>query len=170
MLKRIFFKIYNKIKRRKFQANVTINPEKKLVSDLRSELAEFCFLVNTQKSINSFDVEINSLKLRKIIRSAAGLPFISSNKNHTNDNLTEFGFIFACSDLLRPAFNSLACQRVLYCGQAYYNAFYLSRALRPLGWKADLYNWDTKYDEKLHVKPIFDAKERYQEWIQLCKN
>jgi deoxyribodipyrimidine photo-lyase len=33
-----------------------------------------------------------------------------------------------------------------------------------------LYNWDTKYDEKLHVKPIFDAKERYQEWIQLCKN
>ena len=31
-------------------------------------------------------------------------------------------------------------------------------------------NWDTKYDEKIHVKPIFDAKERYQELIQLFKN
>ena len=33
-----------------------------------------------------------------------------------------------------------------------------------------LYNWDTKYDEKIHPKPIFDPKERYQEWIELCKN
>ncbi len=32
--------------------------------------------------------------------------------------------------------------RVLYVGQAYYNAWYLSRALRELGWKADLLNWD----------------------------
>lgn len=33
-----------------------------------------------------------------------------------------------------------------------------------------LYNWDTKYDEKIHPKPIFVPKERYQEWIELCKN
>ena len=32
--------------------------------------------------------------------------------------------------------------RVLYVGQAYYNAWYLSRALRRLGWKADVLNWD----------------------------
>ena len=32
--------------------------------------------------------------------------------------------------------------RVLYVGQAYYNAWYLSRALRKLGWKADVLNWD----------------------------
>jgi hypothetical protein len=32
--------------------------------------------------------------------------------------------------------------RVLYVGQAYYNAWYLSRELRKLGWKADLLNWD----------------------------
>jgi hypothetical protein len=31
---------------------------------------------------------------------------------------------------------------VLYVGQAYYNAWYLSRELRKLGWKADLLNWD----------------------------
>lgn len=32
--------------------------------------------------------------------------------------------------------------RVLYAGQAYYNAWYLSRELRELGWKADVLNWD----------------------------
>lgn len=31
---------------------------------------------------------------------------------------------------------------VLFCGQAYYNAWYLSRALRDLGWRADVLNWD----------------------------
>lgn len=30
--------------------------------------------------------------------------------------------------------------------------------------------WDTKFDEKIHPKPIFDGKSRYQEWITLCKN
>jgi glycosyltransferase involved in cell wall biosynthesis len=33
--------------------------------------------------------------------------------------------------------------RVLYVGQAYYNAWYLSRALRERGWKADVLNWDS---------------------------
>ncbi len=32
--------------------------------------------------------------------------------------------------------------RVLYVGQSYYNAWYLSRELRKLGWKADVLNWD----------------------------
>lgn len=32
--------------------------------------------------------------------------------------------------------------RVLFAGQAYYNAWYLSRALRERGWKADVLNWD----------------------------
>jgi hypothetical protein len=32
--------------------------------------------------------------------------------------------------------------RVLFAGQAYYNAWYLSRALRKIGWKADVLNWD----------------------------
>jgi glycosyltransferase involved in cell wall biosynthesis len=31
---------------------------------------------------------------------------------------------------------------VLFVGQAYYNAWYLSRELRKLGWKADVLNWD----------------------------
>lgn len=32
-----------------------------------------------------------------------------------------------------------------------------------------LYNWDTKYIETLHPKPIFNAKMRYNEWIKLCE-
>ena len=32
-----------------------------------------------------------------------------------------------------------------------------------------LYNWDTKSNESVHPKPIFDAKIRYSEWIKLCE-
>jgi glycosyltransferase involved in cell wall biosynthesis len=32
--------------------------------------------------------------------------------------------------------------RVLYVGQSYYHAWYLSRELRKIGWKADVLNWD----------------------------
>lgn len=33
-----------------------------------------------------------------------------------------------------------------------------------------LYNWDTKHDSSIHPKPIFNQKERYTEWIELCKS
>ncbi len=32
-----------------------------------------------------------------------------------------------------------------------------------------LYKWDTKFDEKIHPKPMFNPKERYAEWISLCE-
>jgi glycosyltransferase involved in cell wall biosynthesis len=32
---------------------------------------------------------------------------------------------------------------VLFAGQSYYHAWYLSRELRKLGWRADVLNWDT---------------------------
>lgn len=31
-----------------------------------------------------------------------------------------------------------------------------------------LYGWDTKYDELIHPKPMFDPKKRYEEWISSC--
>lgn len=43
--------------------------------------------------------------------------------------------------LLRPGVAPKG--RVLYVGQSYYHAWYLSRELRKLGWKADVLNWDT---------------------------
>ena len=33
-----------------------------------------------------------------------------------------------------------------------------------------LYKWDTDYNEELHPKPMFDNKDRYNDWIKLCKN
>lgn len=39
---------------------------------------------------------------------------------------------------------------VLYAGQAYYNAWYLSRSLRRLGWKADVLNWDGNPASQIH--------------------
>jgi glycosyltransferase involved in cell wall biosynthesis len=40
--------------------------------------------------------------------------------------------------------------RVLFAGQAYYNAWYLSRELRKLGWKADVLNWDNEPSSQLY--------------------
>ena len=31
-----------------------------------------------------------------------------------------------------------------------------------------IYNWDTKFDSKIHPGPMFDHKKRYDEWIKLC--
>jgi glycosyltransferase involved in cell wall biosynthesis len=39
---------------------------------------------------------------------------------------------------------------VLYVGQAYYNNWYLSRALRKLGWTADLLNWDLNPESQIY--------------------
>ncbi|HZP94414.1 MAG TPA: glycosyltransferase family 1 protein [Burkholderiales bacterium] len=39
---------------------------------------------------------------------------------------------------------------VLYAGQAYYNAWYLSRALRRRGWRADVLNWDTNLESQMY--------------------
>lgn len=38
---------------------------------------------------------------------------------------------------------------VIYVGQAYYNNWYLSRALRKLGWRADVLNWDLNIKSKI---------------------
>ncbi|MBV8271292.1 MAG: glycosyltransferase [Cupriavidus sp.] len=39
---------------------------------------------------------------------------------------------------------------VLYVGQSYYHAWYLSRSLRKLGWKADVLNWDANESSMIY--------------------
>lgn len=39
---------------------------------------------------------------------------------------------------------------VLFVGQCYYNAWYLSRGLREKGWKADVLNWDTNQSSQIY--------------------
>jgi glycosyltransferase involved in cell wall biosynthesis len=40
--------------------------------------------------------------------------------------------------------------RVLFVGQSYYHAWYLSRELRSLGWRADVLNWDPNPKTQMH--------------------
>jgi hypothetical protein len=59
--------------------------------------------------------------------------------------------------------------RVLYVGQAYYNAWYLSRALRNLGWRADVLNWhpDPKTDIFFHGE---DFRFEYRGRLDLARH
>lgn len=65
--------------------------------------------------------------------------------------LIKFLLLHVCAPLLRlVGFGNRRQKRVLYVGQAYYNSWYLSRALRKLGWKADVLNWDLNYQSQIY--------------------
>jgi hypothetical protein len=83
-----------------------------------------------------------SKRLRKLVKFAAGVPVGNEGQESTAELLVELNYLRQHSSLLRPIFVALAAQRVLFAGQAYYNSWYLSRALRKRGWQADLLNWD----------------------------
>lgn len=87
-------------------------------------------------------VEMYSAKWRKLLRSLAGLSSAIPVKPRLDDVVGEIAFLMEHREALAPVFKKLASRRVLFAGQAYYNAWYLSRALRARGWKADLLNWD----------------------------
>ena len=110
--------------------------------NLSSSIRRFCEFSENSKSDDLFSVALRSDELRLLVRSAAGLSTEFLDRVSISDLIAEFRFIHANAHILKPAFLALTSQRVLFCGQAYYNAWYLSRALRPLGWKADVYNWD----------------------------
>lgn len=57
--------------------------------------------------------------------------------------MVRWGLLKVCAPMMRIiGFGNRKRKAVLYVGQAYYNSWYLSRALRELGWTADLLNWD----------------------------
>jgi len=82
-------------------------------------------------------------ELRAVVRRMAGLSRRPPRQPKLSDGLREFEFLVANHGRLRDAFERTAGTRVLFVGQSYYNAWYLSRALRLRGWTADLLNWDT---------------------------
>lgn len=95
-------------------------------------------------------VERLSNEWRIMVRQAAGLPGELPQTPSLTDLLQEIGFLRANHELLAPVFNALAHKRVLFAGQAYYNAWYLSRALRDRGWKADVLNWDSNPTSQIY--------------------
>lgn len=89
-------------------------------------------------------VKIDNLsrEWRVLVRQAAGLPGEVSQPPRLFDLIQEIDFLRVNPGLLAPVFKALQHKRVLYVGQIYYYPWYLSRALRALGWKADVLNWD----------------------------
>jgi glycosyltransferase involved in cell wall biosynthesis len=129
--------------------------KKKLIStkkliELNSKIHAFCNAVASDKSINNFDIEQRTKELRQIVRLAAGLPSLLKELRSSEDLLSEFMFHHDYAYILSPAFKAFASRRVLFCGQCYYNNWYLSRSLRSLGWKADVYNWDLNTKSQIY--------------------
>lgn len=87
-------------------------------------------------------IEVLSNELRRLVRKAAGLSAVAPQVPSLPDLLQEVSCLRLNQMVLESAFKLLAHKRVLFAGQAYYNAWYLSRALREKGWKADVLNWD----------------------------
>ena len=54
----------------------------------------------------------------------------------------------ARTPIVRPRARRRRRPSVLFAGQSYYHAWYLSRELRKLGWRADVLNWDTAPDSQ----------------------
>lgn len=94
------------------------------------------------KHRSSTDAAVLSDYLRSTVRRFAGLPHSACEDTIAN-SCTEIRFLNSYHFLLKPFFKRIRAKRVLYTGQAYYNAWYLSRGLRALHWKADVLNWDT---------------------------
>ncbi len=113
-----------------------------LLNALPGRVDAFLAAVDAEKTANLLDVEAHAAELRRLVRSTAGLSPDVPDPPSAADLLAEFAFLHVAADTLRPAFKALASRRVFFCGQMYYYPWYLSRALRPLGWKADVYNWD----------------------------
>lgn len=132
------------------QLKVELNQSCLLLYALPGRIDAFVSEVEADKTANLLDVEARANELRVLVRSCAGLSHSVPKHPSTADLSAEFIFLHTAADILRPAFKSLTSRRVLYCGQAYYNAWYLSRALRALGWKADVYNWDSNSSNDIY--------------------
>ena len=90
------------------------------------------------------------VQLRRQVRLAAGLPADPVDPSSMEDLLVEVSFLRRHESALRPVFVALQDKRVLFSGQAYYNAWYLSRELRRLDWRADVLNWDTNAASQIY--------------------
>jgi hypothetical protein len=91
-----------------------------------------------------------SLYLRYFIRAKSELEVFTYEEDSLQEQLIEINYLMTNHQKLQPMFKAIASKRVLYAGQAYYNAWYLSRSLRNLGWKADVLNWDLNPSSQIY--------------------
>ncbi|WP_431098451.1 glycosyltransferase [Polaromonas aquatica] len=115
------------------------------INRISAELALASGPEQVAKSLDSLSDE-----WRMTVRELVGLRSEWSEEGGQQDLLAEMAFLRKNQRLLAPVFQALSGKRVLYAGQAYYNAWYLSRMLRQFGWKADLLNWDVNPDAQIY--------------------
>jgi len=92
--------------------------------------------------MSDLDSKKLSLYLRCFVRAKSLLKANGYKQDSLEEQLIEIQCLIKNQKRLQPMFTAIASKRVLYAGQAYYNAWYLSRSLRKYGWKADVLNWD----------------------------
>jgi hypothetical protein len=130
----------------RLKALVNYTPLPKALSpidpSLSSKVLRFCATFPSDRPLSVDKIDSLSADLRNLIRDSAGLNAFNPNQITLSDLISELNFLTENSQIVRIAFQRLSSKRVLFSGQCYYNKWYLSRALRQLGWKADLYNWD----------------------------
>lgn len=112
-----------------------------LVSAFVNRISEA--LASTTDFAQSAAAEHLAIEWRREVRVFAGLMPEWSEQDGQQDLWLEIAFLRKNSVALAPVFKMLAGKRALYAGQAYYNAWYLSRSLREYNWKADVLNWDS---------------------------
>jgi glycosyltransferase involved in cell wall biosynthesis len=83
--------------------------------------------------------------------------------------MVRWGLLKVCAPMMRIfGYGNRKRKAVLYVGQAYYNSWYLSRALRKLGWTADLLNWDMNPGSQIYYHGE-DFRIDYQSQADLGK-
>lgn len=81
------------------------------------------------------------LTVREEFRKQAGLPLVGDPTETLQVLLEEVREMARRPEILNGQINRVSGASVLFAGQAYYSAWFLSRELRKLGWTADLLDW-----------------------------
>jgi hypothetical protein len=115
---------------------------------------QFCQLTSRMNGKDGFISELYSQKislyLRYFVRAKSKLKVFTYEDDSLQEQLIEINYLIINYQKLLPMFKAITSKRVLYAGQAYYNAWYLSRSLRNLGWKADVLNWDLNPSSQIY--------------------
>ena len=119
------------------------------VSAFKQRVHQECSQAVDEESKATLVVRLSN-EWRMLVRQAAGLASEVPQTPSLTDLIEEIGFLRVNQELLAPVFKALSHKRVLFVGQCYYNAWYLSRALRDRGWKADVLNWNVQPDAQIY--------------------
>lgn len=132
----------------------------KPVYQVLSTLAFVCIACILLLLVHPFSQRLLYRNLLRHITTYLSLSFLSKSRLLRLNLVLDF--IFRRSTIYSFFFKLSQRKSVLFCGQGYYNSWYLSRQLRNHNWTADLYDWDENPKSQLyyHGSDIkFDPKD-----------